>query len=420
MKSSQNGKIPYDNDTIYRQQSRKSVGRGTNGITFSGSSKLLALLVCVLLIFNIILGIVVFSGSGKNNKPVVSNSVYNIYGGDIDVSAVVSKALPSTVLVHAGLKKSLTTVTYDDFFNNMVEKGSGVILKDEKEQGIAYILTCYHVIRPDVNEIYVVLNSSYKPIKATRVYSSVAYDIAVIKIEDEEYKNENIIAHPCEIADSCSVSFGDNVVAIGNPMGKGFSVTDGVVSVPSELISVSNSSYLQRVIRISSPINAGNSGGGLFNAKGQYLGMVAVKSGDTSSASIDCIAYAIPGTFACNMAFNIIDNSAILKPVVGAEFENSGGMQEARIIGDKTILVDKVVVSSVKEGTPAYAAGIKENDRLLRFSYDGKTVEVVNKYTFEDHVFAMRVGTKVTFIIERDGSVIEKIFTIEKTERINI
>ena len=149
-------------------------------------------------------------------------------------------------------------------------------------------------------------------ITAEYLGGSMMYDIAVLKVTGDE----NLIASPAravDIADSNDVTILDTAIAIGNPGGDGLSATVGYINVDSEDITVvfetganSSAEVDLRVMRTDAAVNSGNSGGGLFNDKGELIGIVNAKSGNTSEENI---GYAIPSNVAIAIADNAIDYS---------------------------------------------------------------------------------------------------------------
>ncbi len=398
-----NGKIPYDSDSIIRQSNYKKSRGGMKKSEVVSPNKAVALLVSILIIFNVILGIVVFTRRGGGGQTTNNNS-YTINSDGLDVSAVTLRALPSVVLVNAGLNGKKESDLNADNFSDMASRGSGVIFFDNKQEGEAYIVTCNHVVVSHKEEIFVLLYDSYKPIKCVEVFATTEYDIAVLKIEDkkeyqDEYKKSGATA--CAVAESNYVSLGEDVVAIGNPLGKGFSTTSGIVSVTSELIDVDNDPYYKhRVMRISAPINTGNSGGGLFNARGELLGIVSVKSNDTSKTSVDCIAYAIPSTLAINIATRAMRNSSVERADFGITLEHDAGSNVSSVTLENGKTIAKRAVR-VKSSTGE--SGLEVGDIILSFSFSTYSVTMVNMYSLEDYAFAMNKGERVTFEILRGG-----------------
>ena len=154
--------------------------------------------------------------------------------------------------------------------------GSGVIYDPN-----GYIVTNYHVANETCKKITVILydGSSYE---GQYIYGDELADLAVIKINKTE----------CDYAifgDSSQMTYGDAVLAIGNPLGYGLSVTTGVVSRPSESVTIGNATMT--LLRTDAAVNSGNSGGGLFNLNGELIGIVNAK---IAANTVDNVGYAIP------------------------------------------------------------------------------------------------------------------------------
>ena len=154
--------------------------------------------------------------------------------------------------------------------------GSGVIYNAD-----GYIVTNYHVANETCTDITIILydGSQYK---GTYIYGDELSDLAVVRID----KNN------CDYAtfgDSSKMTYGDSVIAIGNPLGYGLSVTTGVISRPSETIAING--MPMTLLRTDAAVNSGNSGGGLFNLNGELIGIVNAK---IAADTVDNIGYAIP------------------------------------------------------------------------------------------------------------------------------
>ncbi len=412
-------KIPYDSQPIHRQTSYKGSPRraeggngGSNGTFRSG----LALVVCILVLINIILGGLVISVLKKQKSSVNHTDITINSTGGIDVSAVVKKASPSMVLVHSGVPEGVE-VSDQSSFLKMTETGAGVIFDDDKREGIAYILTCYHVIMNSPTQIYVTLYDNTTPIKASLVknksYSSI-YDIAILKI-DASLVYASSSAKPCEVADSSYLSVGDDVVAIGNPLTKGFSVTKGIVSKTNGFIETRGIN--KRGICIDAGINGGNSGGGLFDASGRLVGIVNAKE----ASSVENMAYAVHSNVAINLALNMLENDQPMKAVLGMKFEALGRSQI--MVDEKLYIADEVYISSVDLGTAAAKAGLvgDKSEKVLGFTINGKYHTMMDIYTFEDYSFTLSEGDTVTFKLsvhgqEREVSIgVERVVSVDST-----
>ena len=352
----------------------------------------------------------------KDNKSGgVKNTTVNITSSStVDVAAVTSKAKLSAVCVNAGYTTDSTeTPNYQQFFK-MKSNGAGVIFEADKETGEVYVVTCYHVVKGYSTQAHILLHDSFVPEKATLVGYSSVYDIAVLKIENsKEYAKS--ASKPCDVANSAMCVLGEGAIAIGNPQSMGFSVTSGIVSSLTDLVPVDG--VVRRVLRTSAAINGGNSGGGLFNAQGELIGIVTAKALSIPAQNnyIDNMAYATPSNVAYSLAKNIIRNTRPVKAVLGLElWAGSNGLTDDVVDGE-LITKQKVVVNKVEAGSVAESAGFKKDDVIIGFVYGDTVVNVTNTYSFEDHAFAINKGDKVTFYIERNGSPMDISVTIKET-----
>ncbi len=186
-------------------------------------------------------------------------------------AAVANDCIRSVVIINV----TEPVISYGQEYESM-GAGSGVIYTED-----GYIVTNYHVANENSKTIKVELydGTTYD---AKYIYGDEYADIAVVKIE----KNDCI---PAKIGDSTQMALGQMVVAIGNPLGYGLTVTDGLVSALSRSVTVENTTML--LMQTSASINSGNSGGGLFNMNGELIGIVNAKIGGTS---VEGMGYAIP------------------------------------------------------------------------------------------------------------------------------
>ena len=175
--------------------------------------------------------------------------------------------------------------------------GSGVIISAEE----GYILTCNHVVE-GATAITVEL-SSMNRYAATLVGTDISTDLAIVKIVPSE--SEPLVAAKHGI--SANLVVGEYVVAIGNPLGTlGGSVTHGIISATARQIPFSNSdgtTSTMTLLQTDAPINSGNSGGGLFNLKGELVGIVNAKYADTG---VEGLGFAIPIDSAYQVELDLI------------------------------------------------------------------------------------------------------------------
>ena len=314
--------------------------------------------------------------------------------------------------------------------------GSGVIHKIDKEKGDAYIITNYHVIYSASsttedkisNNIRVYLYGMYfdgtdnmdkTGIKAEFIGGSMTYDIAVLKLSGSE-KIKNSDAMAIKVAHSNKVTVGMTAIAIGNAEGLGISVTSGVVSIESENISLTAVDNLTRVVmrvcRIDTAVNSGNSGGGLFNASGELIGIVNAKIKKTT---VENIGYAIPSNIAVSAAQNIIDhcegkdNKQLLKCLIGITVSTTDTRAEYNEDGSIT-LYDTVTIQDITETSIAFGT-IKVGDILYKIQLgDGEEINICRQYELVDILLNARVGDSVKLTVLRNGK--EVVFTGTFTE----
>lgn len=229
-----------------------------------------------------------------NYTEVVDSNSDGIY--ITDVSDIVENVMPSIVAITS--KTLISTGNYGPWFewNNQSQytegAGSGIIISKSDDK--LYILTNNHVVEGSSELIVQFINE--KSVDATIVGTSERKDLAVISIPLDVLDDETIeTIKIATIGSSDELKVGNGIIAIGNALGYGQSVTTGVVSALNREVTIDD--YTFEMIQIDAAINGGNSGGALLNAKGEVVGINSAKyssSGFYSSASIEGMGFAIP------------------------------------------------------------------------------------------------------------------------------
>ena len=366
------------------------------------------------------------NGGDNNNIQINSNGNQNLLAA--------SKGLLSAVSVHCNFKvKSAGIFGQNPTTETVPTAGSGVIYTLDKNTGSAYIITNYHVVyykgattENDISDDITVhlygLEDEKYAINAEYVGGSMNYDIAVLEV-----KNSNVLresnAMAAEFADSNNVAILDTAIAIGNPEDFGLSATVGAVNVESENIvmtSVDGSSYISlRVIRTDAAVNGGNSGGGLFNDKGQIIGIVNAKMSDSS---IDNIGYAIPSNVAKYVADNIIyydnqdkSNDSVYRALIGITVGIESAGTEYDVTTGKVTRYEEVKIESITEGGLADGK-LQAGDIIKSLSIDGVNYEVKRTYNVVDIMLTARKTSNVVINIERAGKAMSVEFDMSKVE----
>ena len=302
--------------------------------------------------------------------------------------------------------------------------GAGVIYKMNEVSNISYIITNYHVVattttlsgiaseikifqygadmrvtvdNPDDHQqtmsgsyCYKGYNFSSSAVSAAYVGGSNTYDIAILQVETDDLLA--VYPHACPVTVAKNYAVANTAIAIGNPNASGMSVTKGIVSVESETLTLDGIDY--RVMRMDTPVNPGNSGGGLFNDKGELIGIVNAKM---ESAKIDNIAYAIPFDNAILVADNIIDNECVKKLYLGISYatENCHAVYDTNT--KTTLLYDELVIKKVDAGSVGETYGLLVDDKITKVIINTESYTIRRAYQLADLLLKVRAGDSIAF-----------------------
>ena len=242
---------------------------------------------------------------------------------------------------------------------------------------------------------------------ATYVGGSLSYDIAILKITGSTVLMESI-ATAAEFADSDKVAVLDTVIAIGNAQGSGISATVGYVNVESEYLTMlgadEKTEINLRVIRTDAAVNPGNSGGGLFNDKGEVIGIVNAKS---ASDSVDNIGYAIPSNVAKSIAENIIyycdgtNKTCVYRCLLGITISSENpsviyNKDTGKIYKTEDVTITEITGTAVKNL-------LKSGDVLKSITIDGNKNDITLRHHVVDSMLDAREGSTVVITFVRGG-----------------
>ncbi len=258
--------------------------------------------------------------------------------------------------------------------SNSSGAGSGVIYTQD-----GYIVTNYHVVGDSALTISVELYDG-TVYDARYIYGDEYVDLSVIKIE----KNDCV---PAKIGDSSQMALGQMVIAIGNPLGYGLTVTDGIISAVSRSVTVENTTMT--LMQTSASINSGNSGGGLFNMNGELIGIVNAK---ISGTSVESMGYAIPSETVVK-SLNDLKNYGYItgKARLGITvLTKQQSMWPYRIY-------TYIQVAEVKDNGSAANSGLQTGDILYKFNDS----EITSYDVLSEQLTRYAVGDTITLTILR-------------------
>ena len=249
-----------------------------------------------------------------------------------------------------------------------------------------HVVTNHHVVE-GANEVQVLWQGQY--LRAEIVGVDALTDLAVLRVM------EDVSLPAVRMGNAQDVRVGDWAIVIGNPLGKQFAdtVTVGVVSALNREI---DGSSIVKMLQTDAAINSGNSGGGMFNTRGELIGIPSLKfssSGRRDVASIEGIAMAIPMDVAQPIVNSLIQYGKVTRPKLGISVMTLRGSEEPR----EGMLPAGVYVSAVSEGSIAQQAGIMPDDIIIRV--DGKRIMLHTDLT--NHIASKQPGDHVRLSVYR-------------------
>ena len=321
------------------------------------------------------------SGSSSSSGSDSSITSASASGSSLTTEQVADLVSPSVVVITT---EQVVYSQWSWYGQSQVESGagSGVIISSD-----GYILTCDHVVSGASNITVTIGDKDYP---ATVVGEDSTSDIAVIKIDADGLT-------PAIVGDSDKLAVGDNVLAVGNPLGElGGTVTSGIVSALNRSVSIQSSSSVNTMslIQMDASVSPGNSGGGLFNMNGELVGIVNAKSSDSDAEGL---GFAIPVNDAVKVAQELLENGYVTgRPYLGISYFAVTDAQTAAQLG---VNAYGVYIVEVVKGGPADKAGLQAGDRIV--SMDGSEVATQSDLgtLMQDH----KAGDTIEITVARGG-----------------
>ena len=331
------------------------------------------------------------SGSGTATVNVSDRTASQVVLKSVDGKTELTDAENYAANVNSVVSINCSATT--NYFGQTVESassGSGFILTQD-----GFVVTNHHVIDGATSvKVSLYDGESYD---ATVIGSDSDYDIAVLKIDATGLA-------PVTLGDSSLLNVGDHVLAVGNPLGElTFSASEGIASSVNRTINVSGIPF--NMIQVTCAVNPGNSGGPLFNAYGEVVGIVSAKYSGTASSSssetVEGLGFAIPINDVLAMIEDIMTNGYVTDKAYMGIVPNTLTAQMA--MQYRYDISEGVFISYVEENSPASEAGLQMGDVIT--AIDGKSIA-----SYEELVAAKKgysAGDTSTLTIYRAGKTME-------------
>ncbi|MEH7076778.1 S1C family serine protease [Neobacillus drentensis] len=325
---------------------------------------------------------------GTQAKPVVAQPTAASSNSIADTVEKISKTIVGIV----NFQQQQNNFYGDPNSSQSVESGSGSGVIFQKNNTTAYIVTNNHVVE-GASKLEVSLFDGEKA-TAEVVGTDALTDLAVLKI-DAKY-----VTATADFGDSSTLRPGDQVYAIGNPLGLDLSrtVTQGIVSATNRSIAISTSAgnWDTNVIQTDAAINPGNSGGALINPQGQVIGINSLK---ISESGVEGLGFAIPSNDLIPIVNQLIKNGKIDRPYLGVGLEDLD--QVPQMYWQNLPNNRKgVLVMTIDPNSAAAKAGFQPKDVIV--SMNG--TEIANSSELRKYLYSkVKTGDNIKFGVYRDG-----------------
>lgn len=288
--------------------------------------------------------------------------------------------------------------------------GSGVLYK--QENGKAYIVTNHHVVE-NAEHLEITFDDGSKT-EGKLIGSDMWTDLAVIEIDDA------LVEAVATFGNSDLLKRGETVIAIGNPLGLGFSgsVTVGVVSgkdrsIPIDFDRDGHVDWHADVMQTDAAINPGNSGGALINLAGELIGINSMK---ISQETVEGIGLAIPINLAAPIIDKLEKHGEVIRPTMGVtlvDLKNIPTQQQA-VLKLPADVKEGVVINEVIPNSPAAVSGMEQYDVIVEM--DGEPID--DMISLRKHLYNEKeVGDSLHVKVYREGKVVEMDMILENEPR---
>ncbi len=334
---------------------------------------------------------VILGSNGGSTGASTAGEVTAPTGEEMSAEDIYQLACQQTV----GVQTSATSLNiFGQSTTTPAVSGSGFIISSD-----GYILTNYHVI-----EYAAVYGESNGYELSVIMHDGTSYPAEIVGYEEDNdvavLKIDATGLNAVTLGDSSSMNVGERVYAVGNPLGElDYTMTEGIISALDRVISTEASTAMN-VFQISAAVNSGNSGGPVYNSRGEVIGIVTAKA---NQSNVEGIGFAIPIDDAINISTSIIQYGYVTgKPYMGVSIQV--------VPSSVSLYYDMpagALVGSVEEGGPADTAGIQAGDVITKIGDE----EITDYENLKATMSAYSAGDTVAITVNRNGETLELTIT---------
>ncbi len=263
-----------------------------------------------------------------------------------------------------------------------------------------YILTNYHVIN-NADQIIVILTDGRRFYDVQLIGFDTITDLALLKIN-----SDHLPVIP--VNDNFKPRAGDVVLAIGNPLNLGQTITQGIISATGKQ-KITDSPY-NNLLQMDAAINVGNSGGALVNSRGDLVGITSAQFKTRENLDIQGIFFAVPYSLAKDIMEKLIKHGRVVRGYLG--FTGTAVDSTGKDVSDSYTPVTGMRINNLDPLGPAWQAGIKEQDIVIKIA----GLSVANPQQVLEKIGNTEPGKEIEFELYRDGKILKIMVTVAELE----
>lgn len=324
--------------------------------------------------------------------------------GQMDIAAIAEQSMPAIVAITNKSVQEMRNLFGQTQSYESESSGSGIIIG--QNDGELLIVTNNHVVSAAQELSVGFLDESVCEAKVKGTDAS--HDIAVIAVKmsdiSEETKEQIKVI---SVGKSSELKVGEQVVAIGNALGYGQSVTTGIVSALDRQVTIDNCTY--NLLQTDAAINPGNSGGALLNMSGQLIGINSAKLSDTS---VEGMGYAIPVDDVLDIIESLMSRTTREEKAEEGEqgYLGISGQDVTSEVAQAYDMPKGVYITSVETGSAAEKVGLKKGYIITRF--DGSSVSSISELKEQISYYKAGESVEVVYSTVSEGEYVEQTVTV--------